>query len=68
MLEALTIPSASANYLAKHFKDKIYKNPKYRVTDMIADAKADLKLNVSFAKCKRAKRKIIQELDGSFRV
>ena len=34
-----SIPSASINFLAKHFKEKIYKNPKYRVVDMADDAK-----------------------------
>ena len=63
-----SLPSASYSFLAKHFKNRIYKNPAYRVVDMKDEVEEVLKVNVSLFKCKRAKRKIIQELDGSFRV
>ena len=48
-----TFPSASHNFLAKHFKNIIYKNPEFRVTDMKTKAEEVLKINVSLYKCKR---------------
>ena len=62
------LSSASYNWLAKNFKDIIYKNPSFKLTDMKDEAKNVLKINVSKYKCKKVKRKVIQELDGSFRV
>ena len=35
---------------------------------MQAEAEEILKINVSFQKCKRAKRMVIEELDGSYKV
>ena len=35
---------------------------------MMAEAEENMKINVSFQKCKRAKRMIIEELDGSYKV
>ena len=63
-----TIPSASAKFLANHFKKKIYNDPSFKVKAMVDEAKEELKINVSFHKCKRAKRLVIQELDGSYKV
>ena len=63
-----SIPSASAKFLATHFKKKIYNNPAFKVKDMQDEAKELLKINVSLHKCKRAKRMIIQELYGSYKV
>ena len=62
-----TIPSASAKFLATHFKSKIYHNPAFKVKDMMAEAEELLKITVSLQKCKRAKRMVIQEMDGSYR-
>ena len=62
------IPSASAKFIASHFKKKIYNNPEFKVTDMMAEAEENMKINVSFQKCKRAKRMIIEELDRSYKV
>ena len=63
-----TLPSATAKYLARHFRKKIYNNPAFKVQDMQSEAEEILKIIVSFAKCKRAKRMIIQEMDGSYKV
>ncbi|CAH9125380.1 unnamed protein product, partial [Cuscuta epithymum] len=63
-----SLNTASASWLAKYFKDKIYKNPKYTAQMMKDDAEKELKINVATDKCKRAKRQVIQELDGSFKV
>ena len=62
------LPSATYNFLAKHFKDRIYKNPTFKSIEMKKEVEEVLKINVSLFKCKRAKRKVIQELDGSYRV
>ena len=35
---------------------------------MMVEAKKNMKINVSFQNCKRAKRMIIEELDGSYKV
>ena len=50
-----SILSASAKFLATHFKKKIYNNPAFKVKDMQDEAKELLKINVSLHKCKRAK-------------
>ena len=50
------IPSASAKFLAIHFKKKIYNNPAFMVKDMQDEAKELLKINVSLHKCKRQKK------------
>ncbi|XP_048228242.1 uncharacterized protein LOC125369516 [Ricinus communis] len=62
------LPSATARFLANYFKDRIYKNPSIKIKQMKDDAESLLKINVSLAKCKRAKRMIIQEMDRSFKV
>ena len=38
---------ASASFLASHFKDQIYKNPKTTVKDMVQQAKEGMRLKVS---------------------
>lgn len=63
-----SLPSASVKFIASHFKSKIYHNPGFKVKDIQAEAEEILKINVSFQKCKRAKRMVIEELDGSYRV
>ncbi|KAH6767404.1 hypothetical protein C2S52_018387 [Perilla frutescens var. hirtella] len=61
------IPQASASFLANHYKEKIQRNPNYRVKDMKDDAEINLKLFVTYQKCKRAKKKIVEELNGSYK-
>ena len=58
-------PRAQVRWLAKHFKNKVQRSPKYSTTDMRNDLKAEFKLSVSRYKCKRAKREILQEMHGS---
>ncbi|XP_019257692.1 PREDICTED: uncharacterized protein LOC109235901 [Nicotiana attenuata] len=41
-------------------------NPKYKVKEMMADLKRVFELNISHGKCKRAKRMLLENLDGSF--
>ena len=62
------IPQASASWLAKYFKDKIYRNPAYKIADMKTDAELQLKLHVYLSKLKRANNLILREMDGSFKV
>ena len=62
------IPQASAEYLAKYFKEKIYRNPAYKIADMKTDCELQLKLHVCLSKLKRAKNIVLREMDGSFKV
>ncbi|XVE62979.1 hypothetical protein DITRI_Ditri06bG0162900 [Diplodiscus trichospermus] len=63
-----TIPSATVNFIAKYFKNRVYRNPWFKVGDMKKDAETELKVNISIHKCKRAKKKIVQELDDSYKL
>ena len=58
---------ATADFLANHFKDKIYRNPKTTVKDLVNGAKAQMRLNLSASIMKRAKKnldRIRRELCG----
>ncbi|KAK6786380.1 hypothetical protein RDI58_014905 [Solanum bulbocastanum] len=46
--------------------DKLQSDPKYKVKEMKADLHRVFELNVSEAKCKRAKKEILESLEGSF--
>ncbi|XP_057803236.1 uncharacterized protein LOC131018537 [Salvia miltiorrhiza] len=61
------VPSASQTYLAKYFKEVLYRNPRFTSKDMQGHVKDHLKLHVSLHKCKRAKKEIICKLEGSYR-
>ncbi|KAK6803370.1 hypothetical protein RDI58_001154 [Solanum bulbocastanum] len=52
--------------IALYFKDKLQSDPKYKVKEMKADLHRVFELNVSEAKCKRAKKEILESLEGSF--
>ncbi|XP_057793129.1 uncharacterized protein LOC131009738 [Salvia miltiorrhiza] len=60
------VPSASQAYLANFFKDAIYRNPRFTSKDIQGHVKDHLKLHVSLGKCKRAKRTILNALQGSY--
>ena len=62
------IPQASAEYLAKYFKEKIYRNRAYKIAGMKTDYELQLKLHVCLSKLKRAKNIVLREMDGSFKV
>ncbi|KAK4259918.1 hypothetical protein QN277_006197 [Acacia crassicarpa] len=57
---------ASARWLAEYFKDEVQDNPQYSVTEMKKEVERDLNLSISKYKCKRAKRMIMEVMDGSF--
>ncbi|XP_028788217.1 uncharacterized protein LOC114744193 [Neltuma alba] len=59
-------PRASVKWLAEHFKEKIQERPNYSICEMKNDVERELKVHVSLHKCKRAKRRIVQHMDGSF--
>ncbi|XP_028784393.1 uncharacterized protein LOC114740415 [Neltuma alba] len=59
-------PRASVRWLANHFKEKVQEMPQFKVSKMKKEVELDLKVNVSLHKCKRAKRMIMQEMEGSF--
>ncbi|XP_070014344.1 uncharacterized protein [Nicotiana sylvestris] len=52
--------------IAYYFKKKLQDNPKYKVKEMRADLKNSFQLNASKSKVKRAKRMILEKLEGSF--
>ncbi|XP_070011262.1 uncharacterized protein [Nicotiana sylvestris] len=52
--------------IAQYFKRKLQDDPKYKVREMMADLKRIFELNVSHGKCKRAKRMVLETLEGSF--
>ncbi|XP_019265386.1 PREDICTED: uncharacterized protein LOC109242946 [Nicotiana attenuata] len=52
--------------IAQYFNKKLQDNPKYKVREMMLDLKRNFELNVSHGKCKRAKRMVLESLDGSF--
>ncbi|KAK4254492.1 hypothetical protein QN277_009870 [Acacia crassicarpa] len=59
-------PRASVRWLAEHFKEKVQDNPQYSASEMKKEVERELKLFVSKYKCKRAKRRIMQHMEGSF--
>ncbi|XP_028793439.1 uncharacterized protein LOC114749123 [Neltuma alba] len=59
-------PRASVKWLAKHFKEKIQERLNYSICEMKNDVERELKVHMSLHKCKRAKKRIIQHMDGSF--
>ncbi|XP_019231252.1 PREDICTED: uncharacterized protein LOC109212099 [Nicotiana attenuata] len=55
-----------ANTIADYFKQGLQDNPKIKIREMKASLKAAFNVNVSESKCKRAKRMILEKLEGSF--
>ncbi|XP_028758629.1 uncharacterized protein LOC114717580 [Neltuma alba] len=58
---------ASAKWLANHFKKKIQEMPQYKASEMKKDVEIEFKVHVSIHKCKRAKRLIMDEMEGSYK-
>nr|XP_009630846.1 uncharacterized protein LOC104120727 [Nicotiana tomentosiformis] len=52
--------------IAEYFKRRLQDDPKIKVREMRASLKATFNVNVSESKCKRAKRLILENLEGSF--
>ncbi|XP_070049285.1 uncharacterized protein [Nicotiana tomentosiformis] len=52
--------------IANYFKKKVKDNPKFKIKEMRVELKNTFNVNVSYGKCKRAKRPILEKLDGSF--
>lgn len=59
-------PRASMKWVSLYFKRKVQERPEYKVADMKKDLEDELKLHVTLIKCKRAKRIIMQEMEGSY--
>ncbi|KAK6782051.1 hypothetical protein RDI58_019847 [Solanum bulbocastanum] len=55
-----------ATTIAFHFKEKMQANHKYKVKEMKFDFKIAFIINAHFEKCKRAKRIILENMEGSF--
>ncbi|KAK4270844.1 hypothetical protein QN277_019613 [Acacia crassicarpa] len=58
---------ASTKWLAFQFKEKVQEAPKFKITEMRKEIEREFKVHVSSHKCKRAKRRIMQEMEGSFK-
>ncbi|XP_009802064.1 uncharacterized protein [Nicotiana sylvestris] len=52
--------------IASHFKTGLQDNPKIKIKEMMATVKAAFNINVSHSKYKRAKRMILEKMEGSF--
>ncbi|XP_019264320.1 PREDICTED: uncharacterized protein LOC109241948 [Nicotiana attenuata] len=52
--------------IAHYFKKKLQDIPKFKVKEMRTDLKEAFEVNASKGKCKRAKRMVLEILDGSF--
>ncbi|XP_060190732.1 uncharacterized protein LOC132620010 [Lycium barbarum] len=59
-------PLINSSIIAQYFKGKLQDDPKYKIKDMRADLHRVFDLNVSEGKCKRAKREVLETLEGSF--
>ncbi|XP_019251327.1 PREDICTED: uncharacterized protein LOC109230264 [Nicotiana attenuata] len=59
-------PRIDKNTIAEYFKNKLQENPMIKVKEMQMTLKNTFNINVSHAKCKRAKRMILESLAGSF--
>ena len=53
-------------WLAEVFKERVQERPQFKVSEMKMKVERVWKVHVSIHKCKRAKRIITQELDGSY--
>ncbi|WMV15995.1 hypothetical protein MTR67_009380 [Solanum verrucosum] len=54
----------SATTMAFYFKEKFKANPKYKIKEMRVDMNA-FNINAHFEKCKRTKRMILEDMEGS---
>ncbi|XP_070023682.1 uncharacterized protein [Nicotiana sylvestris] len=56
----------NAKIIAAYFKRGLQDNPKIKIKEMMTSVKAAFNINVSHSKCKRAKRMILEKMEGSF--
>ncbi|XP_057791096.1 uncharacterized protein LOC131008220 [Salvia miltiorrhiza] len=59
------VPSMTQTFLANHFKERLYKDPKFSAKQIQEEVQTYFKLHVSLFKCKRARKIILTELNGS---
>ncbi|GLT85469.1 hypothetical protein SLE2022_036590 [Rubroshorea leprosula] len=53
--------------VAEYFKSRIYATPFIKCKDMMTFAYNELRVNVNFKKCERAKRMVLKEMEGNYR-
>ncbi|KAF2321928.1 hypothetical protein GH714_004614 [Hevea brasiliensis] len=58
----------TAQFLANYFKRIIYTNFETKVKELQDFAKEELRIHVSYSKCKRVKRLLVKEMDGSYKM
>ncbi|KAG5591721.1 hypothetical protein H5410_042235 [Solanum commersonii] len=56
----------NSNYNFEELEEKLQVNPKYKIKEMRVDLKTAFNINAHFEKCKRAKRTILEDMEGSF--
>ncbi|KAK4281002.1 hypothetical protein QN277_012552 [Acacia crassicarpa] len=57
---------ASTMWLAQHFRQRVQEAPNFKSKDMKNEVQRELKACVSLYKCKRAKKMIMEAMEGSF--
>ncbi|KAH0690272.1 hypothetical protein KY290_018512 [Solanum tuberosum] len=59
-------PVVDYSIIAQYFKKKLQENPKFKIKEMRASLHNAFKLKASQGKCKRAKRMVLETLEGDF--
>ena len=54
-----TNPRVSTTFLAQHYKTRILENHNYKVKDKKKDVEEELRVNVGYLKCKRARSMVL---------
>ncbi|KAK4264930.1 hypothetical protein QN277_026045 [Acacia crassicarpa] len=57
---------ASTMWLAQHFRQRVQEAPNFKSKDMKNEVQRELKVCASLHKCKRAKKMIMEAMEGSF--
>ncbi|KAK4263892.1 hypothetical protein QN277_029248 [Acacia crassicarpa] len=61
-------PRAFTMWLAEYFKEKVQEAPQFKTKEMKNEVQRDLKVCVSVHKCKRTKKKIMEEMEAISRM
>ena len=59
-------PWVSTAFLAQHDKTRILENHAYKIKDMKKDVEKELRVDVGYSKCKRARRMVLDAYYGAF--
>ena len=56
----------SSTFLAQHYKTRILESHNYKVKDTKKDDEEELRVNVAYSKCKRARRMVLDAYSRAF--